>query len=385
MRESLAEELAETGHSSAAELKAALEKYDADKGRLDRAKERRTDRLEGRDADDLRDDLARHKAWLDQQDEAVEGDIDGLTTKQEQLETELETAEAILADRQKDTSRLRTDLAMVTGQLTNQKAVLAGALKELEEARETAADETLTDAVSTADKALSSDQNKLREAEEKLNESGGAAVINDYNLQVKHVEGLKSLLTDAKNDRAVTKGVLDSKNRDAIQLEYDSAKSELSRAKAENESLHARADAAKLLEEVLLKHQNETRRRYIEPFRAALRELGRTTYQDESFDVEVTQDLTVTGRFMDGKLIPFDSLSTGAREQMAILIRLATSSLVSADDAVPVLFDDTLGYSDRTRLHRIVDAISSTDRQIIIFTANEDRFAGLSQAHRVQL
>lgn len=385
LKDEFIEALNETGHSSSAELKAALVKYNEDSAKLERTKERRADRLEGRSAEDLRDELAKHQAWLETQTDAAEGDIDALSELQDEYEIELETAQAILVDRQGSCSKLRTDLAGITGQVTNQEAVLTGALEDLEKAREAASDDTLEEAVAESEKSLASANENLSTVKGKLDDSGGAAVISDHALQVRHVQGLRDILADEKGKKAVTTGILDSKNRDDIQLEFDNAITELERAEAENVSLQARAKAALLLEQVLLKHQEATRSRYIEPFRDSLRELGRATYQDQSFDVEVAQDLTVSDRFMGGKLIPFRSLSTGAREQMAILIRLATASLVSADDAVPVFFDDTLGYSDRRRLHRVVEAISSSDRQIIIFTANEDRFAGLTNAHRVQL
>lgn len=385
VREELAELLEEAEVSSSAELTTMLHQYEEDSAKLERAKNRRTDRLEGRSAEDLRDELARQKAWLDKQDDAVEGDIDALTEKQSDLEADQAATDKVLGALREEQSRLRTDLAGMTGQVMNQTTVLDAATHDREQARSAVSDEELSTAFDAAQSALESARNARDKAVAELEESGGAAVITDHDLQVKHVEGLQRILSESRSEAKAARAVLTSKNRDAIQVEHDSAQSELVRAKAEYESLRTRAAAAKLLEDVLLKHQEETHRRYIEPFRAALRGLGQATYQDPSFDVDVAHDLTVRGRVLDGTLIPFESLSTGAREQMAILIRLATASLVAAEDAVPVLFDDTLGYSDRRRLHRVVEAISGSDRQIIIFTANADRFAGLTNAQRVQL
>lgn len=387
LREERREILADAGVESTSELKEAIRRCEETAAEIVRLKDRRTDRLEGREESVIRDELSRLLASLERGEEAVEGDIDALVARQEQLEVERETAEAVLDSHQREADRLRTRLAETEGQVKNQQTVTTRATEDLTDARSRCSDEDLEKALAESTAALTAAQSDVATAKRLLDESGGAAVLTDYELQVKHVEGLQKMLGDVRHRHGVTLGILDAKNRDGIQSAHDRAEHELQQAVAERDSILARAEAARLLEEVLARHQKETHRRYIEPFRSALRDLGRATYQDPSFDVDVSDQLEVVSRSMGGTTIPFESLSTGAKEQMSILIRLATASLVSPDDAVPILFDDTLGYSDRTRLRRIVDAIGSADGvgQIIIFTANEDRFAGLDSAARVRI
>ena len=387
MRAELSQALAAEGATSVADLKTAVTAYEEGTAKLSRLRERRTDKLQGSSAEQLRDNLVRLKAVLSKPEEAVEGDIDALTERHESLEAEIATVDEILSDQQNRISSLRTELAATTGQVMNQRLAVTRAQAELETERAAATDEALGESLKAATMRLTEAKDKVESLEAELVRSGGHALITDYELHKKHVEGLRSLLSEKTSDVRVKRHVLETLQRDAIQLAFDRALSEVEYATAERDSLQSRALAAKLLEDVLKKHKSETQRKYIEPFRGALQKLGRLTYQNPTFDVEIADDLSVSGRFLDGDLIPFDDLSTGAREQMSILIRLATASLVSPDDAVPVLLDDTLGYSDRLKLHRVIDAIGSlkTASQIIIFTANEDRFAGLSRARRVSL
>lgn len=387
LREERQDILDGAGVTSTAELKDALRRFAETTLSIERLKERRSDRLDGRDEGSIRDELARLMASLERNADAVEGDVEALTARQDQLDVEREAAEAILDSRQREAEKLTKRLAETAGQVTNQRAVVARAERELADARSHCPDDEVTSAFTAASDALSAAKAAFREAEKRLAESGGAVALKDYELQVRHVEGLHKMLAQTKQEWHIASRLLEEKKRDSIQDTHNEADRELDRAVAERDSILARAEAARLLEEVLARHQKETRRRYIEPFRVALRDLGRATYQDPTFDVDVSDELVVDSRSMGGVTLPFDNLSTGAKEQMSILIRLATASLVSPDDAVPILFDDTLGYSDRSRLRRIVDTIESRDGvgQIIIFTANEDRFAGLDSATRVRI
>ena len=100
-----------------------------------------------------------------------------------------------------------------------------------------------------------------------------------------------------------------------------------------------------LLRDVMVRHRDTTRLRYVEPFRAELQRLGRPVF-GPSFEVDVDSDLCILNRTLDGCTVPYDSLSGGAKEQLGILARLAGAALVAKEDAVPILIDDALGFTD---------------------------------------
>jgi uncharacterized protein YhaN len=128
----------------------------------------------------------------------------------------------------------------------------------------------------------------------------------------------------------------------------------------------------------------------VEPLRAQVLQLGRIVY-GPAFDVEIDpDDLRVTSRRLDqgANAIPWDGLSAGAKEQLGTIARLAGAMLVAKDgDGVPVLFDDTLGFTDPQRLAAMGALIAVAGRtcQVIVLTCFPERFASVGGATRVAL
>ncbi len=166
----------------------------------------------------------------------------------------------------------------------------------------------------------------------------------------------------------------------------DAAKIRREHAAAEHDRLKRRAQAARMLREVMERHRDNTRQRYVQPFRAELERLGRTVF-GPTFEVEIDSDLQIRNRTVDGRTVPFESLSGGAKEQLGILARLAVAALVDTNDAVPVMIDDALGFSDPDRLAKmgaVFDTVGA-DGQVIVLTCVADRYRGVSAAHTVEL
>lgn len=166
----------------------------------------------------------------------------------------------------------------------------------------------------------------------------------------------------------------------------DAARVRREHAVAEHDRVQRRADAARTLREVMGRHRDTTRQRYVQPFRDELERLGRIVF-GPTFEVEIDSDLQIRNRTLDGRTVPFESLSGGAREQLGILARLAVAALVDTQDAVPVMIDDALGFSDPERLARmgaVFDTVGA-DGQVIVLTCAADRYSGVSTAHTVEL
>lgn len=147
-----------------------------------------------------------------------------------------------------------------------------------------------------------------------------------------------------------------------------------------------RARAVELLRTVMVRHRDNIRLRYVQPFRTEVERLGRTVF-GETFEVEVDSDLCIRNRTLDGRTVPFESLSGGAKEQLGIVARLAVAALVANEDTVPVVIDDALGFSDPERLARmgaVFDQVGA-DGQVIVLTCSPERYNSVSGAHRVQL
>ena len=126
--------------------------------------------------------------------------------------------------------------------------------------------------------------------------------------------------------------------------------------------------------------------RYVAPFKDAIERLGRVVF-GPSPEVELDSDLRIAARRLDGTRLPFDQLSTGAREQLGIISRLACATIVAGDDGAPVILADTLGWTDPQRLTQMAAAIGVAGRscQIVLLTCTPGRFAHVGAATVVRL
>jgi len=178
-------------------------------------------------------------------------------------------------------------------------------------------------------------------------------------------------------------GVIGSEGR---QGRLDEAGAELERARAEHIRIGERAVAAQLLRSTMIRHRDNTRKRYVQPYRTELERLGREVF-GSTFEVDVDTELTIQTRTLDGCTVPYDSLSGGAKEQLGILARLAGAALVAKEDTVPVIIDDALGFSDPDRLARMGAVLNTVgDRgQVIVLTCTPGRYDGVADADVIEL
>ncbi|MDN6555873.1 MAG: AAA family ATPase [Acidipropionibacterium acidipropionici] len=177
-------------------------------------------------------------------------------------------------------------------------------------------------------------------------------------------------------------GQLRGMDRSGRQDRFDDMEGRVHRLRIEVTALTKRADAARLLRDTLVRHRDEERRRYLEPFTRQIETLGRGVFGAD-LAVRVDDSLTVTQRRLGGKWLAWDQLSTGAKEQLGLVVRLATARLVSPEDGVPVILDDALVYSDRVRCGRVLKEVSSGSQanQVVVFTSAPERYDAVEAVH----
>ena len=127
------------------------------------------------------------------------------------------------------------------------------------------------------------------------------------------------------------------------------AQSHLDHIRQENVAMTRRAQAARLLYVTMKEERDKARRAYVAPLKKKIERLGRLVFNN-SFEIELTEDLSVASRTMDGCNVPFESLSGGTKEQVSLISRLACAMTVSKDGGASLILDDTLGYTDPERL-----------------------------------
>lgn len=159
---------------------------------------------------------------------------------------------------------------------------------------------------------------------------------------------------------------------------YDELERECARYRREVESLE-------LLLRILQDAEQTAKERYVGPLVGRIR-----PYLDALFpgaDLEVDDAFRITAVARGSGAEPFDRLSEGTREQIAILTRLAFAELL-VDQGRPamLILDDALVFSDDRRIEQMFEILAraAAKLQIIVLTCRERVFEGLS-AHRLRL
>jgi DNA repair exonuclease SbcCD ATPase subunit len=206
------------------------------------------------------------------------------------------------------------------------------------------------------------------------------------------VERLRSALKTAREDAAREREALAAAEAELRALEGDAldeaiAREEAAAARARREAdqIEARRAALVLLREAIDTAEREATERYLAPVSQRLQPWleallpGARAQLDDRF--------AVTGLTRDGRDEPFDILSAGTQEQIAVLVRLAFADLLRDQGrAVPVILDDALVFSDDHRIERMFDILSAASErmQIVVLTCRTGLFARLG-GHRLTL
>ncbi|OBH66938.1 hypothetical protein A5684_05060 [Mycobacterium intracellulare] len=289
------------------------------------------------------------------------------------------TAAAALAE-------LSTRATVLQNTLAAQRAELQAAADRLAAERASVSDDELA---ASADSALRAEQvadQRVGELADALAAASPDAVAAELAAATKEDESLRERYEEAARALREITIELSVFGTEGRQGKLDAAETEREHAATQHSQIGARARAAKLLRTVMTRHRDTTRRRYVEPYRAELQRLGRPVF-GPSFEVDIDSDLCIRSRTLNGITVPYESLSGGAKEQLGILARLAGAALVAKEDAVPVVVDDALGFTDPDRLAKMGQLFDSvgTHGQVIVLTCSPDRYDGVRGAHRIDL
>lgn len=192
-------------------------------------------------------------------------------------------------------------------------------------------------------------------------------------------------LTGRRTELAVLEDRLTNAQADGRFETVEALESKVESLEREYAAIHARAMAAHRLWEVIGSHREAARKSYVRPLKEGVEQLGKIVFGSD-FRIELGDDWSISSCTRDGKTIPFDDLSVGAKEQLGILMRLAAARIVSSQGGVPLIIDDALGFSDPSRLKTMGAAIASAgnDCQVILLTCSPGRFTHVGNADVVR-
>ena len=150
--------------------------------------------------------------------------------------------------------------------------------------------------------------------------------------------------------------------------------------------LNRKAQAARMLYEVLNEHKESAEKDYSVHFAKYINDLAKSFYgTDVHFNV--SDSFEITSRIMDNKEVEIEYLSTGAKEQLAILIRLALTQIVQVGEPFPVILDDEFAHSDPDRIAMMNNIFGDfgDDQQFIMLTCTPEKFIGYKPVRTIDL
>ncbi len=444
----LARLLAEAGASSVAEAHTIARRRAQHRADLASADQRREDALRDLDPAKLSAKLHRAEQRLTELEDRLDDStlptdsLEGAQALLNEAKDTLRAASNDHSDRQQEVDRARSALQEFKEEALVHATRLEAARNAQQEAadalqrdRQTAADDALQDAVRQAEQVLAAAQSALQAAEGQLSAADPQSTHARLRNAEKRQESLKQRIGELELEATQRRAHLEVKSADGLADRLAEARAQLQDLQRQVDSEDRRAAAAEHLHRTLLAKRQQAREAYVGPFSEKVNAYARILYGPH---VEVSideQTLSVLHRTLDGKTVPFDSLSGGAREQLAVLTRLACAALVStptpagasapdgasapegastpdgtpaagsapapdgastpegtpaagsAPAGVPVIIDDALGYSDPEKLQRIGAAlcVAGGDCQVIVLTCEPGRYQSVGGAKIVTL
>ena len=394
-QEAYEEALAELGAESVADARSQSQRKQRLESDLESVKEQIEDLVPDEDGD-LQEARARIERKIDGAKEKRESYVDSesedsLPTEEEEVQGRLEEAEEDLGAASKEleaarealqthdskTQALREELQQLLARAESLEESLEAAGQSLEDhVEEHGPDETLTETLEKAENDLEEKKERVEEIESELEDLSPEDLRERKNRAADALEATKEERTDLKSDLDKVQGRLERGDLRGLHGRLEQARQDFEEAEAEVSRLERQAEAAKLLYETLTEKRSEARRKYLAPLREKVEELLGRFFSAERATVEFDEEfgLSTLSRSTDGSF-EFDQLSTGAKQQISVLIRLAMARLIAEKRPHPVFLDDALSDTDPDRFEAIANILRSVARemQIIMTTCHHDR------------
>ena len=331
--------------------------------------------LQKRGGDEPHDDpMTARKTLTAAEDALRDAELNYETARQRETDFRAEHAEA-------DAALREAREALIGGEAT-----LKDKQQRLAAARNETPDEALDAKLSDASARLEQLQADTAELRRRLDELDPESVEALYTNARDALTRAERDLAQAEQQLAVLHDRLERAQADGRYEALEEAERKVEDTGAELETTRRRAAAAERLWTTLNKHRDAARQAYVAPLKEAIERLGRIVF-GQSFEIAIADDWTLESRTLEGRTLPFESLSIGAREQLGILARLAAARIVAEQGGVPLIIDDALGFSDPSRLETMGAAIAAAGRecQIVILTCTPGRFKHVGSAEVVRM
>ncbi len=190
-----------------------------------------------------------------------------------------------------------------------------------------------------------------------------------------------------RESHAHEKGTLDGRLGEGYFDKRAEAEAALAAAQADLARVEREAKAVRLLRETASKAYDEAQQTLMGPVYREAMPLLQIIRPGTSFRMN-RDTLQLEQVLRHGVEEEFGHLSGGAREQLAVVVRIALAKVFAQQQrALPLILDDILGWTDDRRLRAMLNVLERTaqDLQVILLTCHPGRFRGLSGARTIAL
>lgn len=295
------------------------------------------------------------------------------------MATVLESAKTLASASKKGLETLASERLDKEGRLT-------GIRENLGRSRQEIADEDLQVQVLVAKEEVETLKKASQAVAEQLTQRDPEVTRHRENQKRMEVERIKAQISEFRNQQSTLEGSLMGIGGLGLYEQLEEAKASLDKAQNDVAALERRGQAASTLYKVISACRDAEQRRYREPLRQQIVRLGQIVF-GHGFDVALDESLKVESRTRHGITLSVEALSTGAKEQLALLVRLGAASLVDPNEGVPIILDDTLGHTDDNRLDLMAAVLNFVAKscQIILLTSSTKRYTKIGPAHVIDL
>ncbi len=251
--------------------------------------------------------------------------------------------------------------------------------KDIKAGRASNSDEQLKEELRKAERQRDERERALNELEEQLDAMSPEFIRSERERTQEVLSNLKQQISKEQQQAHDIKIELRMIGQTGLGETLEEKRSEFTQAEQRLERKEKDASAWRLLKETLEEAERGAKETFIAPVKERLQPYMRYVLPHTSLNLNA-DSLAIDSLQRDGQEEPFQALSMGTREQIAVLARLALAEILLEDNKpVAIILDDPLVNSDDRRFKLMTAALRNAAKkmQILILTCHEQRYLTL--------
>ncbi|WP_082666376.1 AAA family ATPase [Aureimonas sp. AU4] len=322
--------------------------------------------------------MAARRAQLARTDEPEP--VEGAAGSWDEARRELAEAERAMASAGRTLSQAREALGALRSEAAHAEAEARRRGAELAEAERDRPRAALLADLAAADTERAGRALAFTQRREALEAADPDTARRTMEARQRALAAVREDQTRLQAEVATLEGELGAQGLVSLHSEIERLQGEIAAAEMQRQRLSLEAEASRLLHQTLLDAQREARESWLGPIKQRVAPYLRLLHSES--DVEFDEStLEIAALRRRGTEERFDRLSMGAREQVAVVTRLALAEVLKrGGHPAAVILDDALVNTDEVRLQRMHMALqraADTGLQVIVLTCRERDFRDL--------